>query len=455
MLKISSLSLEKRLDKEQYYILKTLKTPNAGKILTRWLLGIGFVFFLFLFLPWQQNIRGTGKVTAFSPEDRPQTIESAIAGRISSWKVREGQFVNKGDTILILAEVKDKYFDPDFLLRLEEQIGAKRNSIEAKQRKADALRVQIGALRDAFQVKQQQTRNKLLQTQLKLTSDSVDFEAEKIRFQNFQNQYERNKKLYDAGNIALTKYQDIESKFQESKMKRISAENKMLEAKAELINARVQITGVAAEYEDKISKAESELNATLAELYEGEGSLSKIKNEFANMTIRNQQYQVVAPQSGYLVKAMKAGIGETIKEGEAVATIMPSSPDIAIEMYVKAMDVPLISKGRPVRIQFDGWPALQFSGWPSVTVGTFGGEVQVIDYVNSLGGSFRILVTPDPNDEPWPSQLRVGSGTKGWVMPDTVPIWYEVWRQLNGFPPSIYAEPKDESVITKKEEGKK
>ncbi len=455
MLKISSSSIETRLEKEQYYILKTLKTPNAGRILARWLLGIGFVFFLFLFLPWQQNIRGTGKVTAFAPENRPQTVESAIAGRISSWKVREGQFINQGDTILTLAEIKDKYFDPNLLLRLEEQIQAKVNSIEAKQKKADALRTQIQALRDAFRVKQQQTENKLLQTQLKLTSDSVDFEAEKIRFQNFQNQYERNKKLYDAGNIALTKFQDIESKFQESKMKRISAENKFLEAKAELINARVAITGVAAEYEDKISKAESDLNATLAELFDGEGGLSKMKNEYANMSIRNQQYQVTAPQSGYLVKAMKAGIGETIKEGEAVVTIMPAAPDIAVEMYVKAMDVPLISKGRHVRIQFDGWPALQFSGWPSVSVGTFGGEVQVIDYVNSQQGKFRILVTPDPDDEPWPGQLRIGSGTKGWVMLETVPIWYEIWRQLNGFPPSLYEAPQEESVVTKEEGGGK
>ena len=119
---------------------------------------------------------------------------------------------------------------------------------------------------------------------------------------------------------------------------------------------------------------------------------------------------------------------------------------MAIEMYVKAMDVPLLSKGREVRIEFDGWPALQFSGWPSVSVGTFGGVVQVIDYVNSTGGEFRILVTPDPSDEPWPEQLRLGSGTKGWVMLDNVPIWYEIWRQLNGFPPSLYEEPLDEKI---------
>ena len=172
------------------------------------------------------------------------------------------------------------------------------------------------------------------------------------------------------------------------------------------------------------------------------------------MQIRNEQYQVIAPQDGYVVRALQAGLGETIKEGEAVVTIMPSESDIAVEMYVRAMDVPLLSQGREVRIEFDGWPALQFSGWPSASVGTFGGRVQVIDYVNSKGGEFRILVTPDEKDEPWPKQLRQGSGIKGWVMLDDVPVWYELWRQLNGFPPSLYEEPLEEKMSEDKAKDK-
>ncbi len=432
---------ENGITNAELYTLKTLQTPNSGKTLAKWLLGMFLTFFILLFLPWQQNIRGKGTITAFTPGNRPQAVESAIPGRIASWKVREGQFVNVGDTILTLSEIKDKYFDPNLLLRVNEQVVAKGASIDSKKSKADALKTQILALQNALDVKYQQAQNKLKQTELKLTSDSVDFLAEKVRFKNFENQFDRNKLLYEAGNIALTKYQDIESKFQESRMKIVSSENKFLQTRAELINAQVNLSGVQAEYQDKISKAQSDLNATLAEIYEGEASLAKLRNEYANMQIRNQQYQVIAPQSGYIVRAMQAGIGETIKEGEAVVTIMPANPDIAVEMYVQAMDVPLLSKGRKVRIEFDGWPALQFSGWPSVSVGTFGGVVQVIDFVNSKGGEFRILVTPDPEDETWPEQLRFGSGTKGWVMLDNVPVWYELWRQLNGFPPSLYEEP--------------
>ena len=363
-----------------------------------------------LFLPWQQNIRGVGQITALNPANRPQTVETVIAGRIQHWFVREGDFVQKGDTIVSITEVKEKYFDPQLLSRISQQITAKESSLSSKKSKAEALRRQIMALRETMRLKLEQSEARLA--------------AEEVKFKNAENQFQRNKKLFEAGNIPLTKFQDIEYKLQGSQ--------------AEYLTAKIELGRTQAEYEDKISKAESELNNTLADAFDTEVEILKARNEFVNTEVRSNQYQVVAPQDGYIVKAVKAGIGETIKEGEAVCTIIPNMSDMAVEMYVRAMDVPLISKGRKVRVEFDGWPALQFSGWPSVSVGTFGGEVSVIDYVNSKPGEFRILVVPDKNDESWPAELRMGSGTKGWVMLDSVPLWYELWRQLNGFPPSLY-----------------
>jgi len=415
MLKISSKSVEKMMPQDRLYSLRSLDTPMAGKILARWLLGMGIIFLIILFLPWQQNIRGKGKVTALSPRNRPQTIETIIAGRIQKWKVSEGQFVEKGDTIAIISEVKEKYFDPQFLVRLRQVIDSKENSLNSKDMKAQALRRQVVALENGMRTKTNQARAQL--------------EAERVRFANAKNQYERNKKLFEAGNIPLTKFQDFDYKYQG--------------AEADFVNAEIEIERVQAEYLDKINKAESDLNNTLSEQFETQAEIANLRNEFTNMEIRSQQYFILAPQAGFVVKATQAGIGETIKEGEPVCTIMPDSNDVAVEMHVKAMDVPLISLGRKVRIEFDGFPALQFSGWPSVSVGSFGGLVKVIDYVNSKPGEFRILVIPDKDDQKWPKQIRNGSGTQSWVMLDDVPVWYEIWRQLNGFPPSLYEEPLD------------
>ena len=172
-----------KLSQTELYTLQTLKTPGTGRILAKWLMGLFGVFFIVLFLPWQQNIRGKGKVTAFTPGNRPQSVESAIAGRISNWNIREGQFVNLGDTILTLSEIKDKYFDPELLTRLNEQVIAKAQSIESKKSKQEALVSQIEALNMALDVKYQQAENKLTQTKLKLVSDSVDFSCPKSAVQ--------------------------------------------------------------------------------------------------------------------------------------------------------------------------------------------------------------------------------------------------------------------------------
>ena len=426
MLNISKNSVQKEMPQEKLYALRSLDTPLAGKILARWIMAIGVLFFIVLFLPWQQNIRGAGKVTALSPSNRPQTVETVIAGRIQIWKIKEGQFVEKGDTIAIISEVKEKYFDPQFLKRLQQIISAKEQSFKSKESKAKSLQRQIAALEENMKQKVQQSKAKL--------------EAENVRFNNLKNQYDRNKKLFEAGTISLTKFQDIEYKYQG--------------AEADFVNAKIEIERVQAEFLDKINKAESDWNNTLSEMAETEADLAKLRNELSNMEIRSQQYHILAPQPGFVVRATQAGIGETIKEGDPVCTIMPQSTDIAVEMYVKAMDVPLISKGRKVRIEFDGFPALQFSGWPSISVGTFGGTVEVIDYVNTKPGEFRILVIPDKTDTAWPKQLRMGSGIKGWVMLDDVRVWYELWRQLNGFPPSLYQEPEVEDPKKKKSESK-
>lgn len=440
MLNISKNNVDDHLADKQLYSLKTLRTPNLGIYLARVFMVMFSLAIITLFLPWQQNIRGQGTVTALNPANRPQVLQSAIPGRIVDWRVVEGQLVQKGDTILRLAEVKDKYFDPNILVRLQEQIKAKESSLVAKELKRDAYKNQISALGASLDAKLQQANNKVTQSKLKVQSDSIAFRAQEVAFNNADNIFDRNKQRYESGNISLTKFQDIENKYQLGKAKLLSSENKYLQSKAELAITQTNLSAIQAEYAEKISKATSDLQATLADINDTLGSVAKLRNEYSNVEVRRGQYNLIAPQTGFVIKALKEGIGETLKEGEAVATIMPQSPDLAVEMYVQAMDVPLIAPGRKVRILFDGWPALQFSGWPGASVGTFGGIVQVVDRVNTSGGMFRILVRPDEADDPWPVQIRMGSGTKGWVMLNNVRLWYEIWRQLNGFPPSFYEE---------------
>lgn len=453
MLNLSNDDIGKHL-REVYstHTLDTLPTPKTAKVLQHWFTGFGAFFLMMLFMPWQQNITGYGKVTALDPGSRPQTIQSAIPGRISSWHVQEGQFVRKGDTIMTISEIKDDYFDPDYLVRLKEQLVAKEQSIAATKDQIVAISNQLSNLRNGLTFSLSKARNKVQQTQLKLVADSNDFRAAVVDYDIAQIQVKRFEELFaEKGLISLTDLERRRLKAQETTAKKISSENKFLVTKNELINALIELSSIQAEYGDKISKAESERAAKVSYLAEAESEYSKLRNKYRNVEIRIENYAVIAPQDGYIVRAVKVGIGETIKDGEPLVTIQPDSPNLAVEIYVRAMDVPLIQRQRKVRIEFDGWPAIQFSGWPSVAVGTFGGEVFSVDQVNMPDGTFRVLIKPDLEEREWPIQLRLGSGAFGWIMLDDVPIWFEIWRQLNGFPPSLNKEPEDDKDKAKKE----
>jgi hypothetical protein len=177
---------------------------------------------------------------------------------------------------------------------------------------------------------------------------------------------------------------------------------------------------------------------------------SKLQNLLSNYSERAKFYQITAPQSGYITKTVKSGIGENIKEGADVATIMPETYDLAVEMYLKPQDLPLLQLGAPVRLRFDGWPAIIISGWPESSTGVFSGVIVAIDQFISDNGYYRILVSPDPGDRTWPENLRVGAGVNAFFLLKDVPIWYEVWRQLNGFPPDFYSKENPEKYDVKR-----
>ncbi|MCB9335852.1 MAG: HlyD family efflux transporter periplasmic adaptor subunit [Flavobacteriales bacterium] len=438
MLNISKNRIEGKVIINQYTSFSMLKNYSSITVLSKVLLASFIAILFILFLPWTQNIRSRGYVTTLQPDQRPQTINSVIAGKIEKWFVREGDFVNKGDTILFISEIKDDYFDPNLLSRTEEQIKAKELAVKSYMEKVNSLDAQIDALFQTKKLKIEQAKNYIKQSQLKVLSDSVDLEAAKTNYQIAEKQFKRQEELYEQGLKSLTDLESRKLKLQETQSKLISAENKLLTSRNELINAQVEINSINNQYIDKLSKAESDKYTAMSSMYDAEAIVTKMQNQYMNYSVRQGMYYITAPQDGYITKAIRSGIGETLKEGEEMVSIMPAKYDLAVEMYIKPFDLPLISKGQKVRFMFDGWPSVVFSGWPNISYGTFGGVVVAIDNFISENGKYRILVAPDKNDVKWPDGLRVGSGANGMALLKDVSIWYELWRNLNGFPPDYY-----------------
>lgn len=401
---------------------------------------IGFLIFLVgcLFLPWTQNISGSGSVTTLKPDQRPQTVHNAIAGRIEKWFVKEGDYVKKGDTILFISEIKEDYLDPNLVGNTKQQVDAKKMAAESYGDKVGSLDVQAQSLTTERQLKLEQAGNKIKQARLKIKSDSMDLVAVRTQLRIAQTQFDRSTALNKEGLKPMTDVEQKRLKLQESEAYIITQENKLLSSRNELINAKVEINRITAEYAEKISKSRSDKFTALSTQYDTEAQVNKLENQYTNYRLRNGLYYITAPQSGYVNRALLAGLGETIKEGTPVVSIMPSSYDIAVETYVDPIDLPLVHRGAKVRVWFDGWPRIVFSGWPGLSYGTYGGKVVAIENFISTNGKYRILVSPDGEDRHWPKELSIGAGAQSIALLETVSVWYEIWRNLNGFPPNYY-----------------
>ncbi len=438
MLNISNNPLNKTVHLREFKSTARVFHERHYKYFNRFLSAAALFCLIVLFLPWTQNIRAKGYLTTLKPEQRPQTIQSPIPGRIEKWYVQEGDFVQKGDTILFISEIKNEYFDPKLVERTGQQLKAKEASVSAYEGKVRALNNQILALSRVSGLKSEQARNNLLQSKLKVQSDSTDLEAAKTNIEIARRQFDRIVQLQSEGLKAVTDVEEKKLKLQETQAKLISQENRLLASRNDIINAEVEINRVQAEYVDKISKAQSDMYTAQSGQFDSEAQVTKLENNFTNYSMRNDLYYIRAPQTGYINKAMQGGIGETFKEGDRLVGIMPAQYDMAVETFVKPIDLPLVHIGEEFRIQFDGWPAIVFSGWPNASFGTYGGKVVAVETYISDNGKYRVLIVPNPNDNPWPKDIRVGSGANTIALLEDVQLWYELWRQLNGFPPNYY-----------------
>ena len=424
MLNISDNSVGPDVKLNNYKAYQKAFHKRHYKIFDRLLKVFGVIFIVTLFLPWTQNITSSGSVTTLTPDQRPQTVQSVIPGRIEKWFVREGDFVKKGDTILHISEVKSDYFDPKLVERTNQQIQAKSASVNSYQSKIGALNNQVSALIASRRLKIQQAK-------LKVISDSTDLVAEQTNLKIAKTQFNRIETLAKEGLKATKDVEEKRLKFQKAQAKVTAQENKYL-------NNLVELNRIKAEFDDKIAKSQSAKFTAESNQYEAESQVTKLENQNSNYQLRSNLLYITAPQNGYINKAIKTGLGETFKAGEKLVGIMPSNYDVAIETYVNPIDLPLVHLNETFRVQFDGWPAIVFSGWPNVSYGTYGAKVVAIENFISPNGKFRILLAPDKNDHEWPTAVRVGSGAKTIGLLEDVPIWFELWRKLSGFPPNYY-----------------
>ena len=418
---------------------QAVQIPRGRFTASRAILTILLLFLIVLeFVPWTQTIQATGKVSAYTPYDRPQNIESRITGRIKAWHIYEGVKVKKGELVGELEDYDPTFMAPEILPLFEQRKDALEKTRQAALARADQLNRRIGEMRKLVQAAVPSAEARVVEADNKVREAQQKVEQLKIDVHTAQLNVDRHRQLVREGLVSqreleLTIQTEIGTKagLQAAQASLQAAE----QARSSLSFGRDQ---VSADVNQKLMDAIASRDSAVAEAAKATESLAEIAYKQQGVQQRIEAAKLYSPMDGTVVKMNKVGINETVKQGENLVTISPLAADPAIEMVAEGLDSPLLTPGRKVRILFFGVPAIPLPAWPGLMAGTRGGIIKVVDQIDDGKGNYRFWVVPDPEDsQPWPEQTQVRQGTKvlGWVIMNRVPLWYELWRRFNFFPP--------------------
>lgn len=390
-----------------------------------------------VFIPWTQTITVTGQMSAYTPYERPQDIEAQITGRIRKWHVLEGDQVKEGDLILELEDNDPNFMSPHLLAFLDQRKKALEKAQQAALMRIDQLDKRIVEMRNLVKAAVPSAEARVVESANKVREAYQKVEAAKIAATTAALNVERHKQLSKRG---LVSQRELELTIQADTASQAELEGARAnlraaeEAMKSLSFGRDQ---VSAEMLQRLLDAEAGRDASVAEAAKVGDQLADVSLRLSNAEQRRLAGKILAPIAGTVVKMAKTGVGETVRQSDTLIRLSPTSTDKAIEMTADGLDAPLLNVGRKVKILFYGIPAIPLPAWPELMAGTYSGVIKVIDQVDDGKGNYRFWVVPDPDDRAWPEQSHVRQGTKvmGWVILNRVPLWYELWRRFNLFPP--------------------
>ena len=426
-----------------YQSWSAVKIPARLNSWVRIAVGIFLMFiFVIAFVPWTQTVTAQGQLSAYSPYERPQEIHAPISGRIKTWHVNEGSTVRTGDLLVELNDVDPQFMAPDLLLRLDQSIRALEERRAAALDRAELLKQQINEMSTLTVAATTSAAARVAEAGNRIQSVEQRLAAAKVAAETATLNLDRSRLLQAEG---LVSRRDLELAIEAeaaAKAELNAAQATVREVKQSrraLTHGRDQID---AELVQRLLETRSQRASALAEAAKASEDLADLELTRSNAVQRRTASQITAPIDGTIVRMARVGPSEVVHTGDLLVTIVPLSATRAVEMWVEPLDAPLLTPGRRVRLLFQGIPAIPLPAWPELMAGTFDGIVQVVDQSSDINGKFRLWVIPDTQHRPWPSQdqVRQGSQVMGWVMLNRVPLWYELWRRFNLFPPDYYGE---------------
>ena len=293
------------------------------------------------------------------PVGNVKIVQSQNKGAIKELMVREGDYVEEGQTLLVLDTTKTQA-DVD---QLKKQVAYYKMTVDRLQaemndqpftppdnKDGDLDQKDINAQMSLYNSR----RAKLAADQEK---NSAAIAQEVAAIESAQAQKQKYTSLYE---VALEKEQRLEMLFQESAVSYFQ----LLEGRA----TRVDYQKSAEAMDQEIKKEQARLaeardnqattdsayrQDTMTQLVEAKRQLNAYEEELTKANDTNVQSEIKAPVSGRVNQLSVHTVGGVVSEGQGLMMIVPEDTQLEIEAYADNKDIGFIQRGQDAEVKVE------------------------------------------------------------------------------------------------------
>ena len=337
------------------------------------------------------------------PTGNVKIVQSQNKGAIKELLVREGDYVEEGQTLLVLDTTKTQA-DVD---QLRKQVAYYKMTVDRLQaemndqpftppdnKNGDLDQKDINAQMALYNSR----RAKLMADQEK---NSAAIAQEIAAIESAQAQKQKYTALF---NVAKEKEERLEMLFQESAVSYFQ----LLEGRA----TRVEYQKSAEAMDQEIQKEQAKLaeardnqattdsayrQETMTQLVEAKRQLNTYQEELTKANETNVQSEITAPVSGRVNQLSVHTVGGVVSEGQALMMVVPEDATLEIEAYADNKDIGFIQKGQEAEVKVETFNFQKF-GMVKAEVAEISPDVIDDKQDKQKDGKYRLTLSVDRDE---------------------------------------------------------
>lgn len=291
----------------------------------------GLLYFLVVFmsiiLPWAMlsKVDEIGSASGrLEPQGKTLRLDTEVAGRVAAIKVKAGQTIKKGQTLLELdskiarTQLQQAQVNHENLLNRANKLEQVKNNLQSEYlAQRDQIQQQINSSREIYEI------------------DKNDFNVARRKTQRYE-------PLMREGVISP-------SELEERKGALYKQERQLKQSQSDIRQALTELEKQQSAYQKELKNHQLQISEVRSQIAGNEKQIDLLKLHLG-------QRVLVAPVSGIVFQLPIQRIGAVVQPKDLVAEIAPQGSPLIIRAQISTAQSGSLREGLPVKLKFDSYP---------------------------------------------------------------------------------------------------